>query len=79
MIILITGEKGFIAKHLIDKLKIEHEVHGYDYDENHRPPVDNYDWVIHLGAISSTSERDVDKIMLQNYEFSKTPLLCNLY
>ena len=23
MIILITGEKGFIAKHLIDKLKIE--------------------------------------------------------
>lgn len=71
MIILITGEKGFIAKHLIDHLQTEHEVHGYDYDENHKPCVDGYDWVIHLGAISSTSERDVDKIMLQNYEFSK--------
>ena len=71
MKILVTGDKGFIARHLIDKLKTEHEVHGYDYHENHYPSVDGYDWVIHLGAISSTTERDVDKIMLQNFEFSK--------
>ena len=71
MKILVTGDKGFIARHLIDKLRIEHEVHGYDYSENHKPSVDGYDWVIHLGAISSTTERDVDKIMLQNFEFSK--------
>lgn len=71
MIILVTGDTGFIGRHLIDKLKTEHEVHGYDYNENHKPCIDGYDWVIHLGAISSTSERDVDKIMLQNYEFSK--------
>jgi len=68
---LVTGDKGFIARHLIDKLRIEQEVHGYDYSENHKPSVDGYDWVIHLGAISSTTERDVDKIMLQNFEFSK--------
>lgn len=71
MIILVTGDTGFIGRHLIDKLETEHEVHGYDYNENHKPCIDGYDWVIHLGAISSTSERDVDKIMLQNYEFSK--------
>ena len=71
MKILVTGDKGFIARHLIDKLKTEHEIHGYDYHENHNPSVDGYDWAIHLGAISSTTERDVDKVMLQNYEFSK--------
>jgi len=71
MIILVTGDTGFIGRHLIDKLKTEHEVHGYDYNENHKPCIDGYDWVIHLGAISDTTERDVDKIMLQNYEFSK--------
>jgi ADP-L-glycero-D-manno-heptose 6-epimerase len=29
------------------------------------------DWVIHIGAISSTTERDVEKVMRQNYDFSQ--------
>jgi ADP-L-glycero-D-manno-heptose 6-epimerase len=28
------------------------------------------DWVLHIGAISSTTERDVDKVFRQNYDFS---------
>ena len=75
MKILITGHNGFIGKNLVNKLEAEHEIVGYEYDSKlkirNMPVVDGYDWVIHLGAISNTTERDVDKIMLQNYEFSK--------
>ena len=74
-IIRMAEGSAYKAGAFIDKLKKEHEVHGYDYNENHKPALDGYDWVIHLGAISSTTERDVDKIMLQNYEFSKWILL----
>jgi ADP-L-glycero-D-manno-heptose 6-epimerase len=28
------------------------------------------DWVIHMGAISSTTERDVEKVMQQNFDFT---------
>jgi ADP-L-glycero-D-manno-heptose 6-epimerase len=28
------------------------------------------DWVIHIGAISSTAESDVERVMIQNYDFS---------
>jgi ADP-L-glycero-D-manno-heptose 6-epimerase len=35
------------------------------------PSVAEQDWVIHMGAISSTTERDIDKILTQNYDFSR--------
>lgn len=75
MKILITGHNGFIGKNLKKRLEKNHEVDGYEYDSKlkiyNMPIVSGYDWVIHLGAISSTAEKDVDKVMLQNYEFSK--------
>jgi len=71
MKILITGHEGFIGKNLVNHLDTEHEIVGYEYNPDVMPVVDGFDWVIHLGAISSTTERDVDKIMQQNYEFSK--------
>jgi ADP-L-glycero-D-manno-heptose 6-epimerase len=71
MKILITGHEGFIGKNLAPFLDKEHELFGYDWDADFLPEVENFDWVIHLGAISSTTERDIDKVMLQNYEFSK--------
>lgn len=71
MKILITGHEGFIGKNLVKHLDAEHEIVGYEYNPDVMPVVDGFDWVIHLGAISSTTERDVDKIMQQNYEFSK--------
>jgi len=71
MKILITGHKGFIGQNLTFYLQPDHELFGYEWQEEHLPEVEGFDWVIHVGAISSTVEQDVDKVMLQNYEFSK--------
>lgn len=79
---LITGYKGFIGQnmrnylhddrqHIVDGFELNDEVGGF-------PNVEGYDYVIHLGAISSTTERDVEKIMDRNYDFSyKLLVACN--
>lgn len=68
MKILITGHKGFIgqnfAKHLTD-----HDLVFYDWLDT-LPNIQGLDLVIHLGAITSTTENDINKLMVQNYEFS---------
>ena len=71
MKILITGHKGFIGQNLTFYLQNDHELFGYEWQDEHLPEVEGFDWVIHTGAISSTTETDVDKVILQNYEFSK--------
>ncbi len=78
MKILITGHNGFIGQNLSKYLgSREHEIIGFDTDNNIKqfPDVRNMDLVIHLGAISSTTETDVDKIMDFNYDFSYKLLL----
>jgi len=71
MKILVTGPEGFIAQNLVTHLVSQgHEVEGYSYKENTLPDPEPYDWVIHLGAISSTTETDVEKVLKQNYEFT---------
>lgn len=71
MKILVTGYKGFIGKNLCNYLLLNgHEVEGYDYVPNTIPDPEPYDVVIHLGAISSTTETNVELIMEQNYEFT---------
>lgn len=70
MKILLTGHKGFIGSHLLKKLKEEnHEVSTYEWGEN-LPSILEQDWVIHVGAISSTTEKDIEKIMLRNVDFT---------
>lgn len=72
MKILVTGYKGFIGGHMYRSLIAQgHEVDGYEYGDVY-PTVHKYDWIMHIGAISSTVERDVDKVMSQNYDFSTT-------
>lgn len=71
MRILITGNDGFIGQNAV-KYFSEHEVYTYDYDCT-LPDVKSYDWVLHFGAISSTTETNVEKIIAQNYDFT-----CNL-
>ena len=65
MKICLTGYKGFIGSHLGMQLAKEgHEVIGFRWENpNHFPDPSLYDWVIHLGAITSTTERNVDKIL----------------
>lgn len=72
MKILITGSRGFIGSHAVSfwhKL-CENEIVTYEWDEHTLPRIEGLDWVFHFGAISSTTERDVAKVMRQNYDFS---------
>lgn len=68
MKILVTGHKGFIGQNMMQSLS-EHEVDVFEWGEE-LPDVGEYDWVIHLGAITSTTEKDVEKVLRQNYDFS---------
>ena len=79
MKILVTGHRGFIGSNLYSKLKtLGHNVDGFEWGEEF--PGFEYDTVMHIGAISSTTERDVEKIMRQNYDFSTWLLeACNTY
>lgn len=69
MKILVTGHRGFIGSNLLPKLEsLGHKVKGFEWGEVF--PTNDFDTVMHLGAISSTNEKDVNKVMYQNYDFS---------
>lgn len=70
MKILLTGYKGFIGRHMLQALS-GHDVRTFDWGENQDLLATNdRDICIHIGGISSTTERNVDKVMRQNYDFS---------
>jgi ADP-L-glycero-D-manno-heptose 6-epimerase len=73
MKILVTGHRGFIGSNMLKHLS-NHEVITYEWGDKY-PDVTGLDWVIHMGAISYTTERNVEKVMTQNYDFS----CCLLY
>ena len=68
MKILVTGHRGFIGQNMVTALK-DHVVTTHEWGDPW-PRLAGLDWVIHLGAISSTTERDVERIMRQNFDFS---------
>ena len=68
MKILVTGHKGFIGSHMLEAL-LGHQIITYEWGDRF-PILDKVDTVIHIGAISSTTEKNVEKIMAQNYDFS---------
>ena len=70
MKVLVTGSDGFIGKNLVKSLKKDDiEVVEYPLMGN-MPDLDGVDKVVHLGAISSTTEKKVNMIMDYNYDFS---------
>lgn len=72
--ILITGHQGFIGRNMTEWcLQEDWVVRGWEWDPDQKnwPKVDDFDWVIHLGAIADMTESDVDLVMRQNYEFSQ--------
>jgi ADP-L-glycero-D-manno-heptose 6-epimerase len=70
MKILVTGDRGFIGGHLARSLSADgHEVVTYEWGEP-RFTLSGIEKVCHIGAISATTERDVEKVMRQNYDFS---------
>ena len=73
MKILITGAKGFIGSNLAERLK-DHELILVDlpnYHISYYMPLD-LDFVIHLGAITDTTETNVNKLKKFNLEYSKS-------
>ena len=72
MKILLTGHRGFIGQNMLQALEnTDHDISTFEWADGNMPSVMEQDWVIHIGGISSTTERDVDKIMRQNYDFSR--------
>ncbi len=74
MKILITGHRGFIGQNMVDALKDKHELTLYEWGDE-PPEFEGLDWCIHLGAISSTAEKNVEKVMKQNHDFSCVVLM----
>jgi len=73
MRILVTGHKGFIGRNMMACVAQEEgwQVDGWEYDPTDLPNIIEYDWVIHLGAVADMADGDVDKILIQNLEFSQ--------
>jgi len=73
MRVLVTGHEGFIGRNMLSWLHQEPDWHidGYSWHPHELPQVEQYDWVIHLGAIADMSCQDVDQILKQNLEFSQ--------
>lgn len=69
MKILVTGSNGFIGQNMVNALSPHHEVVKNEWGMSF-PKIEGLDWVIHLGAISSTTETNISKIYRQNVEFS---------
>jgi ADP-L-glycero-D-manno-heptose 6-epimerase len=75
MRILVTGYKGFIGQNMVKALSDKAELSLHEMGDP-LPEIKGLDWVIHLGAISSTTETDVEKVLEHNLEFSKW-LICS--
>jgi ADP-L-glycero-D-manno-heptose 6-epimerase len=73
MRVLVTGYKGFIGQNLVQYIydNTDWSVDLYEWGDSNMPSIMEQDWVIHLGAISSTTERDLDKVMRQNVDFTR--------
>lgn len=84
--VLVTGNNGFIGGAMFEYLWNHRDdgyrVVGYDLREkdNFEPNIEyvkqlieahNINVVMHFGAISSTAEKDIDKVLRFNYDFTR--------
>lgn len=75
--ILVTGSEGFIGRNLVTKLKNEGKT-VFEFDTKHYSPmqlfdlidIKNFSVIYHLGAISNTTEENIDKLYDHNVKFS---------
>jgi len=70
MRVLVTGCLGFIGQNIMNYF-VQQGIDAQGIDANDAwPDVNEFTHVIHLGAISSTTYRDVDRILTNNYDYS---------
>ena len=82
MKVLLTGHKGFIGRNMLKYLEDNTDwyVDTFDWADGNMPSLMDQDWVIHIGAISSTTERDIEKVLRQNYDFTRQVFnACKMY
>ena len=77
MTFLVTGSEGFIGRNLIRRLKEKYgencPIREYDFKDgeiDEMPDLTDVKMICHLGAVSSTTEINLDKIMRWNYDFT---------
>jgi ADP-L-glycero-D-manno-heptose 6-epimerase len=74
MNLLITGHKGFIGSNALNYFKDRYNLFTYEWDDsflNLKKNLERADWVLHFGAISSTTEKNIEKVFKQNVEFTQ--------
>lgn len=73
MNVLITGNEGFIGRNMMSFMHQQEgwNVDGWTWNPKDYPSVEQYDWVIHLGARADMTDNDVDAVLIQNLEFSQ--------
>jgi len=64
--ILVTGSKGFIGQAFIAQVP---DCVGIDIDDP-IPDLSGFDRVVHLGALSATTETNVERVMHYNFDYS---------
>lgn len=70
--ILVTGHSGFIGRNMTSWLHSNgYAVDGWDFESGTLPNVEQYNWVIHLGAVADPFCRDVDLAIERNFDFSQ--------
>ena len=82
MRILVTGTNGFIGHNMLEWLSLEESwtIEEWNWDPDNLPNIQNYNWVIHLGAIADMSCTNVEDILIKNLDFSKWLYKqCNIY
>lgn len=71
MKILLTGYRGFIGQNMKESLEKDgHDLTLFEWGDEF-PNLSDHNWCIHLGAITSTTETNVDRVLDQNYDFSR--------
>jgi len=78
--ILITGSLGFIGQNMVNEFKDEFDITTFDTKtQSYIGSIDEFTHVIHLGGISNAAEKDVEKVLKNNFDFSVKLLEeCNL-
>jgi ADP-L-glycero-D-manno-heptose 6-epimerase len=73
--IILTGSSGFIGQHFVNKISTNEDILLIDQEDSWRLLREFEDWdkvslIIHQGAISSTTEKNLQKLWHYNVAFS---------